>query len=257
MRILCICRGSKILPIAFVALLTPSSLQGAKGATLLDLLGQGGWPMAPIGLCLILTIYFIVSGVMATAQSEAVPREQYAELCILLAQGQVSEASRLLQADESILGRVMSPVLARCSANLAGSERQRMEELVQQALQTEQELIAQSINYLNVLSSLAPMLGLLGTVWGMIGAFQTISQGGMGNAQLMAGDISMGLITTAAGLIVAMPGVAAFWFLRNRLQRRCISVARAANLMLDCLERGTEDGEDTGWLAASSEEVIS
>ncbi len=232
-------RGALSIVVPF--LFTPDRLHADSVDTLFDLVIQGGWPMAPIGICLTLTIYFAISGFIATGQREAIPREDFAELCLMLSRGEVSEVSRLMQEGDTMLARVMSPVVTRTGPNLGRLERERLEGIAQQALQTEQELIAQSINYLNVVSSLAPMLGLLGTVWGMIGAFQTISDGGMGSAQLMAGDISMGLITTAAGLIVAMPGVVAFWLLRNRLQRRCIAVARAANLMLDYLEGKPDD----------------
>ena len=76
------------------------------------------------------------------------------------------------------------------------------------------------IQYLNVIATIAPMVGLLGTVSGMIGAFQTIATGGMGKPELLAGDIGEALITTATGLTIGIPAMIFYFILRNRLDSR-------------------------------------
>lgn len=76
------------------------------------------------------------------------------------------------------------------------------------------------IQYLNVIATIAPMVGLLGTVSGMIGAFQTIATGGMGKPELLAGDIGEALITTATGLTIGIPAMIFYFVLRNRLDAR-------------------------------------
>ena len=76
------------------------------------------------------------------------------------------------------------------------------------------------IQYLNVVATIAPMVGLLGTVSGMIGAFQTIATGGMGKPELLAGDIGEALITTATGLSIGIPAMIFYFVLRNRLDSR-------------------------------------
>ena len=78
----------------------------------------------------------------------------------------------------------------------------------------------QWIQYLNVIATIAPMVGLLGTVSGMIGAFQTIATGGMGKPELLAGDIGEALITTATGLTIGIPAMIFYFVLRNRLEAR-------------------------------------
>ncbi|MFT5057317.1 MAG: biopolymer transport protein ExbB, partial [Planctomycetota bacterium] len=71
-----------------------------------------------------------------------------------------------------------------------------------------------------VVAMIAPLLGLLGTVWGMIGAFTNIAlQDGLGNPEMLAGGISQALITTAAGLAVAIPTQAAYYYFRSRVDR--------------------------------------
>ena len=76
------------------------------------------------------------------------------------------------------------------------------------------------IQYMNVIATIAPMVGLLGTVSGMIGAFQTIASGGMGKPELLAGDIGEALITTATGLTIGIPAMIFYFMLRNRLDTR-------------------------------------
>ena len=76
------------------------------------------------------------------------------------------------------------------------------------------------LQYLNVIATIAPMVGLLGTVSGMIGAFQTIAPGGMGKPELLAGDIGEALITTATGLTIGIPAMLFYFVLRNRLDSR-------------------------------------
>lgn len=85
------------------------------------------------------------------------------------------------------------------------------------ALQSIEGHCLRAIQYLNVIATVAPMVGLLGTVSGMISAFQTIAAGGMGKPELLAGDIGEALITTATGLTIGIPAMVGYFFLRNRL----------------------------------------
>ena len=82
------------------------------------------------------------------------------------------------------------------------------------------------INYLSVIGSLAPMVGLLGTVSGMVKAFNVIEAEGAGSAQALAGNISEALITTASGMIVGIPAMFFFFFFKNRYGKITSRVAR-------------------------------
>ena len=81
------------------------------------------------------------------------------------------------------------------------------------------------INYLQVIASVAPMVGLLGTVSGMVKAFQTIAEQGMGKPELLADNISEALITTASGLCVAIPALIAYFFFKNKYGKIASEVA--------------------------------
>ena len=81
------------------------------------------------------------------------------------------------------------------------------------------------INYLQVIASVAPMVGLLGTVSGMVKAFQTIASQGMGKPELLADNISEALIPTASGLSVAIPALIAYFFFKNKYGKIASEVA--------------------------------
>lgn len=160
--------------------------------SLFELLRQGGWAMWPLGL------------LSATLMG-----------LVLLAWWQTSEAffglrpSRWM--DQPLTGEFKELFDGRASIPQA---------LVEQKMQSVEGATLRWIQYLNVIATIAPMVGLLGTVSGMIGAFQTIATGGMGKPELLAGDIGEALITTATGLTIGIPAMVFFFILRNRLDTR-------------------------------------
>jgi biopolymer transport protein ExbB len=99
-------------------------------------------------------------------------------------------------------------------------------EAIEEAGNEQMVTFMRPINYLSMIGSVAPMLGLLGTVSGMIKAFQTISAGGMGKPELLAGNIGEALITTAAGLIIAIPAMTAYFVFKNNFIKDMSTMGR-------------------------------
>ncbi len=97
------------------------------------------------------------------------------------------------------------------------------------------------LTYLNVIAAVAPMIGLLGTVSGMIGAFQTMATSGMGRPELFAGNIGEALITTATGLVIGIPSMICFFMMRNRVNNGMLATIQAANVLMDTLDEGKEE----------------
>jgi biopolymer transport protein ExbB len=160
--------------------------------SLFELLQQGGWAMYPLG-GLSLTLFSLI---LFSSQAYFGFRR--------------SRWNRFPVTDQ-ILETVQENPLPE---NMSSQERMRDE-----AGSVEGNTM-RWIQYLNVIATIAPMVGLLGTVSGMIGAFQTIATGGMGKPELLAGDIGEALITTATGLTIGIPAMVFYFVLKNRLDTR-------------------------------------
>lgn len=101
------------------------------------------------------------------------------------------------------------------------------------------------INYLQVIASVAPMVGLLGTVSGMVKAFRTIAEQGMGRPELLADNISEALITTASGLIVAIPALIAYFYFKNKYGKIASQVSQILGRTLRSVSYRLESQEQT------------
>ena len=128
------------------------------------------------------------------------------------------------------------PIAARNTLAKLSVSHEKAENLFIENLEAEENSVSQWVTYLNVVASVAPMIGLLGTVSGMISAFQTIGRGGMGRPELLAGDIGEALITTATGLVIGIPAMIAYFVLKNRLNTAMIATAQAGSEVLDAKE---------------------
>ena len=131
------------------------------------------------------------------------------------------EAYEMAKNDDSFLGLVLSAGLAK----LSGGHSQAIEAM-QEVGEEENMKLDHKLSYIALIGTVAPMLGLLGTVVGMIQAFMHIGDaaGGQVDASKLAGDISTALWTTFVGLAIAIPAIAAFTILRNRVSRLVLEV---------------------------------
>jgi biopolymer transport protein ExbB len=151
---------------------------------------------------------------------------------LLCVEGNASEKIlHRLDNGDNLLSRALAPALKKLSKG-----REKTENLFIENLEAEENSVSQWVTYLNVIASVAPMIGLLGTVSGMISAFQTIGRGGMGRPELLAGDIGEALITTATGLVIGIPAMIAYFILRNRLNNAMIATAQAGSELIEAAE---------------------
>ena len=194
---------------------------------------QGGWAMYPLGLCSLAMLYLIFYSWRETSRKKFVPSDPLDDVMLMLSQFQISEAMDWMRKDSTVLNRVMEKALRRIRPEFAEMNKPKAESTLVEYLEAEENSVAQWVNYLNVIGAVAPMIGLLGTVSGMISAFQTIGQGGMGKPDQLAGDIGEALITTATGLIVGIPAMISFFVLRNRLSGAVVETSQIAGEMLD------------------------
>ncbi len=169
-------------------------------------------------------------------RSHLVPASLQAELERLLKQKNYDEALYLARRGRSYLGRLAYAALGEM--NNGYTAMQRSLEEASDALCTG---LLRPIEYLNVLGNIAPMIGLFGTVYGMIVAFQKlVSTGGSPDPVQLAGGISTALVTTFWGLVVAIPALAAYALIRNQVD----SLAAEGVLVVEQLIMPFKDDDD-------------
>ncbi len=141
------------------------------------------------------------------------PEQTDSELNSLISEKKYREAIDLASGDPSYLGRVTSAAL-----NEAANGYRAMERAVEEAGDAETSRLLRPLEYLNVLGNIAPMIGLFGTVYGMIVAFQQLVESqGQADPQKLAAGISTALVTTFWGLVVAIPALASYALIRNKV----------------------------------------
>lgn len=167
-----------------------------------ELVKSGGWLMIPILLCSVLALAISIERFWTLRQSKVAPSGLVGEVWALVQQGKLTaDHLRQIQA-ESALGAIIVTGL-----NNSKHGRDIMKESIQEAAAKVIHEMERFLNPLGTIAVISPLLGLLGTVVGMIKVFTEIMIQGTGNANLLAGGISEALITTAAGLSVAIPAL--------------------------------------------------
>jgi len=179
--------------------------------TLFEQIADGGWVMFPIAACSIFTVYLIGDGVIRTSLKKAAPAEQEAQVKLLFRQGDYVGAYNYCRDHSSPLTNIL-----RTGISLLGDGKQIAEEGMMGELAKENGKMQTWISYLSVIGVCTPMIGLLGTVTGMIRAFATLGSSGIGDPSSLSSAIGEVLTATASGLMIAIPAFGAFYFLRNR-----------------------------------------
>jgi biopolymer transport protein ExbB len=204
-----------------------------ESTSLWGLIQQGGWAMYPLGLCSLVMFFLIFYSWKETARSKFLSPEASSQSIPMLAEFRIDEAASLFAQQNTVLSRIMGKSLARIKPEVPEVNKPKAEATLIEQLESEENQIAQWVNYLNVVGAVAPMIGLLGTVSGMISAFQTIGQGGMGKPEMLAENIGEALVTTATGLIVGIPAMIAYFVIRNRLNNAVVATSEIAGDLLD------------------------
>jgi biopolymer transport protein ExbB len=199
---------------------------------MLEIILAGGWLMAPILLCSTLALAIIIERFWSLRRNVVVP-QGVGEMVEDWAARQELDVRRLNQLRaQSALGRVLAAALLN---------RNRPREVIKEAVEdTGRHVVHELERFLNTLGTIAgiaPLLGLLGTVIGMIRVFSAIMLHGVGNANELAGGISEALITTAAGLTVAIPSYFFYRYFTGMVAEYVISMEARAISLIEIIER--------------------
>lgn len=207
------------------ALTTTAGGTAPGSATFIDVVRGGG----PLGIVLWVAIFvtsvagiaLIVDAFITVRAVKIMPPTLVKDVQTSMEQGDVMKALQHCEEEPC-------PVASILSAGFSNVEEgfDTIQDAVSVAAAMEEERLMQRVNYLNVVGNLAPMLGLLGTVQGMIAAFAGLASAGAAGGGALALSISQALYTTAFGLFIAIPALAFFYFFRNRASTIILNMER-------------------------------
>jgi biopolymer transport protein ExbB len=212
-----------------------TAADAVKTMTFAEMWKVGGWCMWPLGAFSMLLCYFVIRNTMLLRQKTLLRADLKPEIEEKLSKGDIQGALEICQNNPSLMTSVLEAGLERITDD--DFDPAHVAEAIEEAGNEQMVTFMKPINYLSVLGGTAPMVGLLGTVSGMIKAFQTIAAGGMGKPELLAGNIGEALITTAAGLIIAIPAMFSYFIFKNNFIKSMSTMGRMISHFMSVYRR--------------------
>ena len=210
-----------------------------RGKNLWETLSRGGPLMIPILLCSLIGVAFAIERFVSLRQGAVAPRDLAEGVLEALSNGSRDEAIRLCRERPSSLARVLAAGL-----ELRNAPNEEVSAAMQEAGERELWNLERFAKPLNVIAGVAPLLGLLGTVWGMIIAFDVVAQkGALGDPRQLANGIATALLTTLAGLSVAIPCYVLYHYFRDKSDRLVVEIEETASKVLAAI-RGADPNEN-------------
>mgnify|MGYP001355213526 FL=1 len=197
-----------------------------------SLIIKGGYVMYPIILCSIISLAIFLERWYVLRHSKERVERYLRSVKRAVAQKDWESVVDISKKNQSPPSRIILAGVRKYFQGLNREAREAMEDIAMQEL----PVYEKRLSTLSVVASISPLLGLLGTVTGMIRTFNVISVVGVGKPAEMAGGISEALITTAAGLIVAIPTVLAHHYLSNLADEIINDIDRACTEVVEALE---------------------
>ena len=180
---------------------------------LVELFSLGGFVLPILILAAIIALAIIGNRFWVLQRARIVPAGLVEQVADLVEGGKLPQAVKRLYENDTPVARILLVALQQI-----GQPRDAIKELVEDAGRHEMAHLDRYLNFLGSIAGVAPLLGLLGTVFGIMHAFAAIGAVGMGDPKALAGGIAEALITTAAGLIVAIPSLLFYRYFRGRVE---------------------------------------
>lgn len=188
-----------------------------------DFILKGGWMMVPIGLCSLIGLAVVAERALSLRRKRIIPPSFLSGLKKGMRDhpGDIDKALRYCQKNRSPVSNVFAAGIKRL-----GAPTEVVKSHIEEAGQREVLRMRKNLRVLAVIAATTPLMGLLGTIFGMINAFQTIALSGeaLGKAELLAEGIYEAMITTAAGLIVAIPVLMAYHWISAKIDRLVMDI---------------------------------
>ena len=208
-----------------------------------EIVKSGGWTMVPIIACSAIALAIIIERFWALRKKQVIPKH-------LVAQVWHWEKNHELDDDRIQELRKGSPLGRVLAAGLVNRDQERviMKESIEETGRHVVHELERFLNTLGTIAAITPLLGLFGTVIGMIQVFTDLTTHGAGNVSSLAGGISTALITTAAGLIVAIPSLMFYRYFRGRVDELVVHIEQEALKLIEVIhgQRGKASLKENG-----------
>ncbi len=205
-----------------------------SSSSFFDLVVAGGWIGYIIILLSLVAVALMIEFALTIRESVFAPKQFAEKVLQQLLQGQFVPSLQLCKSEPSVLGQVLHAGMSEYELGWNAVETKTEEAIAGHAAR-----LYRKVEYLNVIGNIAPMLGLLGTVVGMVYAFQELADSdGYARAADLAKGIYLALVTTVQGLIVAIPALAAYSYFNNRVAKTIAETTFVAEQVLQPIKRG-------------------
>ncbi|UCC13569.1 MAG: MotA/TolQ/ExbB proton channel family protein [Gammaproteobacteria bacterium] len=195
-----------------------------------EIVKAGGWLMLPLILCSVVAAAIIIERLWSLRRKQVLPEDLTTRVWSWAHSRQLDDGHLRALSESSPLGMILA-------AGLQNRNRSRdiMKEVVEDTGRHVVHELERYLNSLGTIAAITPLLGLLGTVIGMIKVFTAITNHGVGNPAVLAGGISEALITTAAGLSIAIPSLIGYRYLRGRVDSHVVEMEKEAMKLVDAM----------------------
>ncbi|NBQ56186.1 MAG: MotA/TolQ/ExbB proton channel family protein [Verrucomicrobia bacterium] len=227
-------KASKYFTLFLSVLLLAPTLMAAEGEavakkkTILAIIHEGGVVMYILIIASIMIMAFTIEAIIKIRQARLAPPAVLAQLRDAIISGNYPTAYQVCVSNPCYLSRIVQAGLERL-----GRGRDAAEKVMGEVTAKELNGIKSNIQYLSVIGVVSPMVGLTGTVVGMIKAFETLGSSGAADPSKLAGNISEVLVATGTGLFVAIPAFVLYYVFRNRIQTVSVAVDSDINLLFE------------------------
>jgi len=195
---------------------------------MLEIVQAGGWVMLPIIACSIVAAAIVLERLWTLQHKRVLPSKLTSQVHAWINQDQLDPKHLQALHQSSPLGQILAAGLLNRHAG-----RDILKESVEDCGRHVVHELERYLGTLGTIAAISPLLGLLGTVLGMIKVFAAITTSGVGNPGVLAGGISEALITTAAGLSVAIPALIAYRYLRGRIDGLVVEMEKETMKFLE------------------------
>ncbi|TDB63493.1 MotA/TolQ/ExbB proton channel family protein [Arundinibacter roseus] len=203
-----------------------------QGLSVFDLLMKGGWVMLPLGFLFLVTLFIIVERFMGINTNGKIEASFVDNIKDFIQQGNLKSAESLCRNQRNAIGRILERATGRI-----GYPIKDIESTIENASQIELQRMEGNLPYLGVIAGIAPMLGFVGTISGIIRIFYEISISNDFNISTISGGMYEKMITSGTGLIIGLIAYAGYHLLNMKIDRFALKLQMAASDFLDVLQR--------------------